>query len=467
MAVQRSESVQAVLAASFGEDIDRVLVGGEWCRGEGEPLQVLDPADGSLIAQVHAASARQVDEAAARAVEASVRPQWRRLLPAARGTVLRRIADAIDAEATSLAWLQTANTGKVLAETTALVASAAGTFRYFASVVETAEDAITPSRGPYITTSHYEPIGVVGAITPWNSPIASDAQKLAPALAAGNAVLLKPAEWTPLVSMALGRLVVDVLRRSGLPEGLLSVLPGPGSEVGEAIVRHRAVGKVSFTGGTDTGRRIGRIAADKVMPVSLELGGKSPTIVCGDADLDQAVAGVLFGIFSSSGQSCIAGSRLLVEATCYDEVLERVVAGASALRVGPGTEPDVQVGPLVAAAHRDKVAGYVELARAEGGTVHCGGRIPEDPALASGFYYLPTVIDGLGAQARTCQEEIFGPVLVAAPFHDDDELVALANGTGYGLAAGIWTTDLRRAWRIGGQLEAGTVWVNTYKRPRG
>lgn len=443
---------------------DRVLVGGRWVRGDGDALDVVDPADGSLLVTLHGASPAQVDEAAAVAAAAATDPRWLDLLPAERGAVLRAIGDAVEAEAASLARLQTANTGKTLRETSALVASAAGTFRYFAGVVETTEDVLTPRRGPYLTMSIHEPIGVVGAITPWNSPIASDAQKLAPALAAGNAVLVKPAEWTPLVSLALGRIVVEVLRRRGLPEGLVSVLPGPGPVVGEAVVRHPAVGKVSFTGGTATGRRIGRIAADKVMPVSLELGGKSPTVVCADADMDQAVAGVLFGIFSSSGQSCIAGSRLFIEASRYDEVLDRVVAGARRLVVGPGTASDTQVGPLVSAAHRDKVARYVALAREEGGTVHCGGAAPDTPALARGSYYLPTVIDGLAPSARVCQEEIFGPVLVALPYRDEDELVALANGTVYGLAAGIWTTDLRRAWHLARRLQAGTVWVNTYKQ---
>lgn len=441
-----------------------MLVGGHWVRGDGEAFDVVNPADGSVLATVHGASTTQVDEAASMAATAAADRRWIGLLPAERGAVLRAIADAIDRESASLANLQTANTGKTLRETGSLVASAAGTFRYFAGVIEIAEDALTPPRGPYVTMSVHEAIGVVGAITPWNSPIASDAQKLAPALAAGNAVLVKPAEWTPLVSLALGRIVVDVLRCHDLPEGLVSVLPGPGTVIGEAIVRHPVIGKVSFTGGTTTGRRIGRIAADKIMPISLELGGKSPTVVCADADLDQAIAGVLFGIFSSSGQSCIAGSRLFVEASCYDVVLERVVAGARSLVVGPGTVPDTHVGPLVSVAHRDKVARYVELARNQGGTILCGGAVPDDPLLARGAYYLPTVIDGLAPSAPVCQEEIFGPVLVALPYRDEDELVELANGTVYGLAAGIWSADFRRAWRLARRLHAGTVWINTYKQ---
>ncbi|SDY89622.1 aldehyde dehydrogenase (NAD+) [Saccharopolyspora shandongensis] len=338
--------------------------------------------------------------------------------------------------------------------------SAAGTFRFYAAALETTETPLPPQRGPYLTMSVPEPIGVVGAITPWNSPIASDAQKVAPALAAGNAVLLKPAEATPLVSLALARLVVE----AGVPPALFSVLPGKGSVVGDAIVRHPAVGKVSFTGGTDTGRAIGRLAAAKFMPLTSELGGKSPTIVFDDADLDQAVAGILFGIFSSSGQSCIAGSRIFVPERIYAEFVERLVAGARRLRVGPGTDPASQVGPLATFAHRDRVAALVDRAREEGANVLCGGGIPDDPELARGAYYLPTLLDGLPNDARTCQEEIFGPVGVVLPFRDEEELIARANDTIFGLACGIWTRDYRRAWRVARRIDAGTVWINTYKQ---
>lgn len=439
---------------------DEILVGGRWRRGRGEELAVSDPADGRVIARIHGASVADVDEAVHRGAQAAIATGWRDMLPAQRARYLHAIADRIDAAAERVALLQTLNTGKTLAETRALVASAAGTFRYFGSVLETIEDAVTPSRGDYLTMSVHEPIGIVGAITPWNSPIASDAQKLGPALAAGNAVLLKPAAWTPLVALALARLIMD----AGVPAGLVSVLPGKGDTIGDAIVRHPGVGMVSFTGGTATGRVIGRIAAEKVMPVSLELGGKSPTIVCEDANVDRAVAGVLFGIFSSSGQSCVAGSRLFVHASHYESVVERVVDGARKLRVGPGTDPSTQVGPLVTAEHRDRVARYVQLGRVDGGRVRCGGRPPADPSLAAGSYFLPTVIDGLASSSRVCQEEIFGPVLVALPFTDEEDLIQQANDSVYGLACGLWTEDYRRAWRLARRIEAGTVWINTYKR---
>jgi betaine-aldehyde dehydrogenase len=437
---------------------DEILVGGRWRTGRGKTISPVDPATGEVITTLRAAGEEDVEEAVRAGREAGA--AWGALLPHERARILTRIGDMIEAWAGEIAALQTANTGKTLAETTALARSAAGTFRYFASVAETLEERITPSRGAYLTISVYEPIGVVGAITPWNSPIASDAQKVAPALAAGNAVVLKPAEWTPLVALLLGRIAED----AGLPPGLLSVLPGPGRVVGEAIVRHPGIGKVSFTGGTATGRRLAETAARKLMPVSLELGGKSPTIVLPDADIEQALAGVMFGAFSSSGQSCIAGSRLFLHRSRYDEILGELVERTRRLRVGPGTGPGVQVGPLVHARHRDSVESYVELARSEGARVLCGGERPAGPDYDAGAYYLPTILDGLGNDSRTCQEEIFGPVLVALPYDDEDDLVAQANDSAFGLACGIWTRDHRAAHRLARRIEAGTVWINTYKQ---
>ncbi|TCP45793.1 aldehyde dehydrogenase (NAD+) [Tamaricihabitans halophyticus] len=439
---------------------DEILVGGRWRRGTGELLEPIDPATGDRIAAVHAASPEDVHIAVRHGQDAVDDPTWRGLAPHQRASYLYRIAALIERDTEQLALLQTRNTGKTLAETRALVASAAGTFRFFAAAAETREARVTPARGDYLSMSTHEPIGVVGAITPWNSPIASDAQKVAPALAAGNAVLLKPAEWTPLVALALGRIVME----AGIPPGLFSVLPGPGATVGDALVRHPGIGKVSFTGGTATGRTIGRNAAEKIMPVSLELGGKSPNVVFADASLEHAIAGLLFGIFSSSGQSCVAGSRIFVAEVIYDQLLRRLVAATRALRVGPGTDPRTQVGPLVHPDHRDRVAAMVDGARLEGARVHCGGAAPTDPELGTGAYYLPTVLDGLDNSAATCQEEIFGPVAVVLPFHDETDLIQQANDTSYGLACGIWTSDYRKAWRIGKAIQAGTVWVNTYKQ---
>ncbi|MND49509.1 Betaine aldehyde dehydrogenase [compost metagenome] len=340
------------------------------------------------------------------------------------------------------------------------MASAAATFQFFAAACETLEETITPSRGDFVTMSVYEPMGVVAAITPWNSPIASEAQKLAPALAAGNAVVVKPAEITPLAALALARICDE----AGLPRGLVSVLPGKGSLIGDALTRHPLVKRVSFTGGTSTGKHIARIAADKMMPVSMELGGKSPTMVLADADIDHAVAGVLYGIFSSSGESCIAGSRLFVAREHYEEFMERLAHGAAALRVGDPADERTQMGPLISARHRESVERYVEMGVAEGGRLRTGGVRPHGEAFDRGYFYTPTIIEGLRNDARLCQEEVFGPVLVAMPFDSEEALVEEANDSCYALAAGIWTRDFQRAWKLGRAVQAGTVWINTYKQ---
>lgn len=437
-----------------------IRIGGRWVTGAGNRYPVTDPATGHLIQEINQASAEQATQALDLAHEAWRTSDWSSRYPHERAIILHQIADLIEAETERLALLQTLNTGKTLKETRALVGSAAKSFRYYAAAVETQEGSLTTRRGPWQTQTTLEPLGVIAAITPWNSPIASDAQKLAPALAAGNAVVLKPAEWTPLVSMAL----MELITRSDLPEGLVTVLPGKGSVIGDVITNHPKVRKIAFTGGTGTGRRIAHAAAERLIPVTLELGGKSPTVVLEDADREQALQGVLYGIFSSSGQSCIAGSRLFVHQSIYREFVDELVRRTRALQLGPGTDPGTDVGPLVHARHRDSVASYVRQARAEGGTVLCGGRIPADPTLAGGSYYEPTIIEGLGNSSLTAQEEIFGPVLVCLPFADEEDLVHQANDTVFGLAAGIWTPNFFRAQRLAERLDAGTVWINTYKQ---
>lgn len=440
-------------------DFDKIFVGGSWRRGEGPLLDSIDPADGTVIARHATAGPADVDDAVAAGRRAAADLDWRAMPAHKRARILYQIGDAIEREAGEIAALQTADTGKTLAETRALAMSAASTFRYTAAALETLDDALTVPRGDYLTMSVHEPIGVVGVITPWNSPIASDAQKIAPALAAGNAVIVKPAEWAPLVSLKLARLI----EATELPSGLLSVLPGPGRTVGEAIVRHPDVGKIAFTGGTSTGRHIAAIAAQKLMPVSLELGGKSPTIVLADADIDHAIAGILFGVFSSTGQSCIAGSRLFVHASIFEDFVARLVERAKGLRMGRGTDATTQVAPMITHAHRDKVAAMVEAALSDGARLRCGGTVPGGD-LASGAYYPPTILTGVANSAPIAQEEVFGPVLVAIPFADEEDLVRQANDSVYGLACGIWSRNFPRAFALARRIEAGTVWINTYKQ---
>ncbi|HBP1723177.1 TPA: aldehyde dehydrogenase [Pseudomonas aeruginosa] len=440
--------------------IQPICIAGEWRAGGGDLYESLYPATGEAVARLHAASLEDVEEAMAGAHRAFRESGWAQRKPHERATVLYRIAALIRERSEELAQLQRLDNGKPIRETRNLVASAAATFQFFAAACETLEESITPSRGDFVSMSVYEPMGVVVAITPWNSPIASEAQKLAPALAAGNAVVVKPAEITPLAALALARICDE----AGLPRGLVSVLPGKGALIGDALTRHPLARRMSFTGGTRTGKHIARIAADKMMPVSLELGGKSPTMVLADADLDHAVAGVLYGIFSSSGESCIAGSRLFVASERYDEFMERLATGAAALRVGNPADERTQMGPLISARHRESVERYVEMGVAEGGRLRTGGVRPHGAAFDRGYFYTPTIIEGLTNDARLCQEEVFGPVLVAMPFDSEEALIEEANDSCYALAAGIWTRDFQRAWRLGRAVQAGTVWINTYKQ---
>ncbi|MBY8917578.1 aldehyde dehydrogenase [Nitratireductor sp. L1-7-SE] len=439
---------------------NKLFIAGEWEEGTGAEITSVFPADGSVNRVLHGASVADGERAIERAKRAQADPAWRNLKPHERARFLYAIADGIEANAERIAHIQSRDTGKTLRETGALAASAAGTFRYFGAVLETSDEALTAQRGDALTMSVHEPLGLIGAITPWNSPIASDAQKVAPALAAGNAVLLKPASWSPLVSLELAR----IIEASGLPKGLFSVLPGSGREIGNLLVEHPDIAKISFTGGTDTGRALAVKAAQKLMPVSLELGGKSPTIVFADADIEQALAGVLFGIFSSTGQSCIAGARLFVERPIYDQFVERLVEATRRLKVGHPFDAATQVAPMVHFEHRNSVADHVERARREGADILVGGRAPAGADFDKGAYYLPTILAGLDNTARICREEVFGPVLVVLPFDDEDELIAQANDNEYGLACGIWTRDFPKSWRVGRAISTGTVWINTYKQ---
>lgn len=419
-----------------------------------------NPANGAEIARVAVTTLAELDTAVERGWYAFHHSGWKSLLPHRRALVLHAIADGLLAEKESLARLQMQDNGKPLGECRGMVESAIGTFRYYASVCETIEGDVTPSRGDYVSFTVLEPYGVVAAITPWNSPIMNDATKVAPALAAGNAVLLKPSEDSPLLAPELARIALA----AGLPKDLLQVVQGRGADVGAALVAHPGVRMISFTGGTISGRAIARVAGDRLVPAALELGGKSPHVVFADADLDHAVAAVVAGIFGSAGQSCVAGSRLFIEHSIYDEVLTAVVARARGLRVALPDEEGVEMGPLASFHHRERVAAFVDRARAEGGRILCGGKAPTGGSYDNGAFYLPTVIDGLGVDAVSCQEEAFGPVLVALRFKDEADLIAQANGTAFGLACGIWTESFKRAWRIGRALEAGSVWINTYKQ---
>lgn len=436
-----------------------MLIDGEWVADTGNVLETVNPADGTRHQPIWAATEAQVHAAVTSAARAAARPAWRDMLPHLRARILASIADGMQGQAEQLAQLQMRENGKVLSECKTQVTSAIGTFRYYAAVCETQGSEITPSRGNYWSMTTYEPYGVVAAITPWNSPLTMEAQKVAPALAAGNAVVLKPSEVTPSTALALGRIALE----AGLPPGLLNIIPGTGAQAGRALVAHRGVNMVSFTGGTASGRLIAHQAAENLIPVALELGGKSPHIVFPDADMDAAIEAIVDGIFQGSGQSCVAGSRLFVQRSIAQEFVSKLVARTKDIKVGMPDAPGAQMGPIATAAHLEKIEAMVAQAVQDGGHLLAGGQRP--PGLPnSGSFFMPTIVGGLDNRSKLAQEEVFGPVLCVLPFEDEDDLLAQANDSIYGLAAGIWTSDYPRAWRIARCLQAGVVWINTYKQ---
>jgi phenylacetaldehyde dehydrogenase len=434
-----------------------MLIGGRWLEAEtGKTIDVYNPATDQVIAGVPAGGAEDVDKAVRAAREAFDRGPWRTMTPYDRSKVLWKIADLIDLHAEELAQLEVLDQGKPIAIARAsVVPTAAEAFRFSAGWCNPEGKTHILSRpGRHHVYTRREPVGVVGQIIPWSSPLTQAAGKLAQALAAGCTIVLKPAEQTPLTALRLSELALE----AGVPEGVLNVVTGYGATAGAAIARHPMIDKVAFTGSTATGAAIVMAAAGNLKRVSLELGGKSPTIILADADLPAAIAGASAAIFFNSGQTCAAGSRLFAHKSVFDQVVAGITERAKALRMGPGLDPSTQLGPLTSRGHRDRVVAMLEQGLGEGAEVLTGGKWSK----TGGYFVDPTVLVNTHPAMRIMHEEIFGPVLTAMPVSDLEEIVALSNGTDFGLGASIWTRDFASAHNLAADIRSGMVWINCF-----
>ena len=434
----------------------KLLVGGEWVDGADRFADV-NPATEETVAEVHEAGPDQVDAAVRSAREAL--PAWRDLDPHARSVLLWRLADLLEERAAALAEVETLDNGKPSFESAKVdLPSVVQNFRYYAGWADKLGGETIPVSGPFLNYTLRQPVGLVGAIIPWNFPLSMAAWKVAPALACGNAVLLKPAEQTPLTALLLGELALE----AGIPAGVLNVIPGRGPVTGQALVEHPGVDKISFTGSVETGKLIMREAAATVKNVTLELGGKSPNVVFADADLDAAARGATTGIFYGKGEVCAAGSRLYVERSVKDAFMEKLLERTAKMVPGDPTHPKTRLGALVSKEQRDKVLSYIEAGRGEGATLRAGGEAASVDG--RGYFVQATVFDDVDIGMKIAREEIFGPVVAVLEFDGVEDAIRQANQTIYGLAAGVWTRDVGKAHRVAREVQAGTVWVNTYNR---
>ncbi|MBC3191783.1 aldehyde dehydrogenase [Pseudonocardia sp. C8] len=436
-----------------------MLIGGEWVDSRtGDRFDSVDPYTGTTWASVPSAGPDDVDRAV-RAARSALDGPWGALTATARGRLVRRLGELLARHADELGAVETTDNGKLLREMVGQVRSLPDWYDYYGGLADKIEGTTPPDTKPSIFAyTRPEPVGVVGAIAPWNSPLLITTLKLAPALAAGCTFVVKPSEHTPVSTLEFARLVDE----AGIPPGVVNVVTGDGV-TGRALAAHPGVDKVAFTGSSTNGVNVMKSAAEHVARVTLELGGKSPNVVFADADLAAAANGVIAGVFAATGQSCNSGSRLLVERSVHDELVARVAERARTIRMGDPRADSTEMGPIAFAQQLDKVLHYVDLASTEGATVHCGGRRPGDGELAGGYFYEPTILTGVRNDMQVAQEEIFGPVLSVIPFDSEDEALRIANDTRYGLAAGIWTDDVRRAHRVAHRVKAGMVWINCYR----
>jgi betaine-aldehyde dehydrogenase len=458
-AISRTERAQS--AAGLKTPIrHQLFIGGKFVDAAGgETLTSVNPHDNTAIADVAMAGKADIDRAVAAARAAF--PAWSRTSATDRGRILLRLAERIEANLEELARLESLDTGHPLRDSRALdVPRTALCFRYFGGMADKFEGSVVPVESGFLNYLTREPVGVVGQVVPWNFPLMFTSWKMAPALAAGNCVVMKPAEITPLTSLKIAELMAE----SGMPEGVVNIVPGLGAVAGQYIAEHPQIAKISFTGSTAVGRRIVQASAGNLKKVQLELGGKGANIIFEDANLTAAVNGSAWAIFHNQGQACIAGARLLLHERIADEFLERFIALAKSIRLGNPLDPSTEMGPLTSMQHRDRVLGYVATAREQGGDVLLGGSAPQSEALAEGFYIEPTVVRAASYRDRVAQEEVFGPFVTVLSFASDEEALQIANGTDYGLGAGLWTRDLARAHRFARDIHSGMVWINCYKR---
>ncbi|TWT10003.1 aldehyde dehydrogenase family protein [Reyranella sp. CPCC 100927] len=439
----------------------RLLIDGQWVNAaSGKTFETRNPATGEILADVAEGDAEDVNRAVA-AARRAFKGSWSRVKPNERQMILLRLADLVERHFDDLALLDTLDMGAPLSRTRAGRQRVLGMLRYYAGMAtalhgETIENSLP---GDIFSYTLKEPVGVVGAIIPWNGPLSASVWKIGPALATGCTVILKPAEEAPLTPLRLGELCLE----AGVPPGVVNIVPGFGETAGAALAAHPDVDKVAFTGSHVTGQKIVQASAGNLKRVSLELGGKSPDIVFADADLEAAVPGAGMAVFANSGQICSAGTRLFVEQKIYDEFTDRVAKYGSNLRVGDGRDPDVQVGPLVSAEQLERVTGYLAIGKQEGARPLAGGTRLIDGKLAQGYFVPPTVFAGVRDDMRIAQEEIFGPVISAIPFTDIEEVIERGNATTFGLGSGVWTKDVSKAHKLAKAIRAGSVWVNCYQ----
>ncbi|MED4972773.1 aldehyde dehydrogenase family protein [Geobacillus thermoleovorans] len=438
-------------------DFYHLIVNGERVESaSGETFVVTNPATGEPVARVAKGTREDAERAVQAARQAFDRGKWRHFPVQKRARILYQIAAIMRERFNELVELEILNTGKALSAAQGQVMQAIEDFEFFAGAIIGHRGAVNPMPGAFHNYTEKEPVGVCAQIIPWNYPLMMAAWKIAPAIAAGCSVVVKPAPETPLTALKLA----EICHEAGVPEGVINVLPGL-DEAGKALVRHPRVPKIAFTGETETGRHILQAAAPHIKRVTLELGGKSPNIIFADADLEQAAKSALFGVFYNSGQVCQAGSRILVERTVYEPFVERLAERAKKLKVGPGTNPRSDLGPVISREQYEKVLRYIEIGKQEGARLAAGGRALDGGG--GGYFIEPTVFADVSPSMRIACEEIFGPVAAVIPFADEEEAVRIANGTMYGLAAAVWTNDIKRALRLARRVKSGTVWLNTYQ----